>query len=229
MKRGPLAEWSTGHSKQPEVVLCWSLCHHCTFPDRLLRITLQTYTSTLLQLYSAPQHRSCACVDPTGSGMSILAFCNLPCSAGFIVACLQAGDLALQRFTWRPHSTPARLMISLNPSVELPAMVFKLLATITSLMTQTTPALAIIIPSGTVTKTWPTHCQTQMRSSARARLPLIEARLQQQPSSGSICASRSHITGMKSSKRIHRQKLRHPRSYQIHVSRAQLPSLQYES
>jgi hypothetical protein len=33
----------------PEVVLCWRpLCHPCTFPDRLLRTTLQTYTSTLL-------------------------------------------------------------------------------------------------------------------------------------------------------------------------------------
>jgi len=32
----------------PEVVLCWPLRHPCTFPDRLLRTTLQTYTSTLL-------------------------------------------------------------------------------------------------------------------------------------------------------------------------------------
>jgi hypothetical protein len=39
------------------------------------------------------------------SGTSILALCNLPCAAVSIVARLQAGDLALQRFPWRPRST----------------------------------------------------------------------------------------------------------------------------
>ncbi len=40
-----------------------------------------------------------------GGTPSILALCNLPCAAVSIVARLQAGDLALQRFPWRPRST----------------------------------------------------------------------------------------------------------------------------
>jgi hypothetical protein len=38
------------------------------------------------------------------SGTSLVALCNLPCAAVAAVARLQTGDLALQRFPWRPRS-----------------------------------------------------------------------------------------------------------------------------
>jgi hypothetical protein len=88
-------------------------------------------------------------MDPVVRPSWLYATCRVPLSPSLLASGL--GTSLCNDFPVDYAQLPARLMLPLSPRVELPAIV--MLVTITSLVTQTTPALIPIMRlSKTVTK-----------------------------------------------------------------------------